>query len=304
LNFSWVENVDYAGYWIADSNGLYASEGLAVKFISGGANAPSPADSLAAGAADVGAQSGIENVLEAIASGNDYVLIGAQYQVSPSAVISLAAHPVRTAHDLVGLRLIAPAPPSDFSIKAALTRAGLPLKYTMVPGGYTVDPLIQGKGDALDGFATNQAISLQQKGMVKDKDYFVTPWASLGLPSYDNVVFVTRDTLKNRRADLVAFLRATVKGWKQNAIDPGLAAKLSVTKYGKDLGLDLEQQILENKAEIPYTQPQSTAHDMYYIDVDELAGPIYEGLQAGGLKNLPDAKSIVDMSLLNEALGG
>ena len=46
-----------------------------------------------------------------------------------------------------------------------------------------------------------------------------------------------------------AFLKAEIKGWKDNLADPALGATLAVNTYGKGLGLTIAEQTLESKSQ-------------------------------------------------------
>ena len=68
-------------------------------------------------------------------------------------------------------------------------------------------------------------------------------------------------------------MRATIRGWQDNAADPSVAARLAVENYGADLGLDLAQQTRENELQIPYTQSDLTqANGIFRIDPERISG--------------------------------
>jgi ABC-type nitrate/sulfonate/bicarbonate transport system substrate-binding protein len=304
LALGWIKNVEFAGLWLAEHNGYFAKQGIDAVIQSGGPNAPDPAVSVASGAAQVGNDSDMTSLIEAITKGNDFVMIGATYQVSPGCVVSLPSHPVTTPKDLVGIKFLGQQGVQT-DIDAVLKLAHLPLTYTFIPVGYTPEPLVQHQGQAFSAFVTNEVITLEQQGLKQGKDFIVTTWAQLGLPSYSDIYFTTRKYLESNRSTLVRFMTAVVQGWEENMrVLPSVAARLAVDNYGSTLGLDLQQQALENTAQRPYmVSPATKKHGMLWIDTATLEGAMYTALRASGVTDLPPASRIVDMSILEEIYG-
>ncbi len=100
----WIENVEYAGYWIADAKGYFAAAGIAPSFLPGGPNLASVEAIVASGRADVGVDE-LEKIVDAVARGADLVVVGAIYQHAIAGLLSLPKNPVRKAADLVGKRI-------------------------------------------------------------------------------------------------------------------------------------------------------------------------------------------------------
>src|SRR5476649_786109 len=46
---AWINNVEYAGLWVGEDKGYFKEEGIEVKTLSGGPNAPPPQVTIAAG---------------------------------------------------------------------------------------------------------------------------------------------------------------------------------------------------------------------------------------------------------------
>lgn len=303
IAMGWINNVEYGGSWIAIENGFYEAEGIEANYLQGGPNAPAPVVSIAAGDGVVGVSANMMAVLDAINEGNDFVVFGTQYQTSPGAVLSLADKPIVTPEDLVGITFLGQEG-VDVTIDAVLDIAGLPHDYEFVVAGYTPDPLIEGQGDAYSCFAVNQPITLEQQGMVEGEDFVVTPWADLGLPSYANLFFAERTWLADNRDAVVAFMRATIKGWEQNEVDPAVAAALAVETYGADLGLDLTQQTRQNELQIPLMKSDLTAASgLFRIDAELWDGAMAAAYLASGRDTMPAAADVVDLTILDDVFG-
>src|SRR5437016_1010727 len=75
LALTWIANVEYAGLWIALDKDYFRAEGLDLKYLPGGPNAPAPLVTVAAGKAEIGYANWFP-FLDAVGKGNDFVLIG------------------------------------------------------------------------------------------------------------------------------------------------------------------------------------------------------------------------------------
>jgi ABC-type nitrate/sulfonate/bicarbonate transport system substrate-binding protein len=301
----WIKNVEFAGLWFADHNGYFDAQKIKADIITGGPNAPDPTVTVAAGSADIGVSSDMTSLLEAIAKGNDFVFIGATFQTSPGCIVSLTSHPVRSAKDLVGIKFLGQQGVQT-DLNAILKLAGLPQKYTFIPVGYTPEPLVQHQGQAFSAFATNEVITLEQQGLKEGKDFIVTTYAQLGLPSYSDIYFAKKEYIAANRDVVVRFMRAVVQGWEENLRSaPSVGAGLAVKTYGSDLGLSMPQQILENEAQIPFMKSALTAQKgLLAVDPTVLGGALYKALIASGVTHLPPAASVVDTSILADVYEG
>lgn len=303
VQLGWIANVEYGDHWIALEDGLFEAEGLDVTVTPGGPNAPDPLTLVAAGSTDIGYTSWLP-FLDAVAMGNDYVMIAARMQSSPLGIISLAERPILTPEDIIGSRILAQGPAEETAIQATLGLAELdPEDWEMVPAGFSPEPLVAGDGDGYTAFATNQTITLEQMGLERDEDFFFRSFDELGFPSYAGIVFVERSFLEENRPALVAYLRALIQAWEINETDLTYAPTLAVETYGADYGLDLEQQVRQNELQMPFWRPEGDSdYRLLSLDLEKIGGPMYEAARATGRTELPDVEQIVDTSLVEEAL--
>jgi len=297
--FLWIKNVEYAGFFVADARGYYRNAGVAPTFLAGGPNLASVESIVAAARADVGFND-IEKITDAIAQGADFVVLGAVYQHGVGGILSLPRAPVRTAADLLGKRVGIPSGAREY-IDGVLTVNHLPLNYTAVPVGFGPEPLVQGACDALLCYLVNQPLELAAQHV----PHVVVSLDDLRFPVYAGCLYATRETIVRRRSALVGYLRATARGWADNARDPVLGATLATNTYGASLGLDLQQQIAQNRAQVPLTESALTRRrgGPLWISTDEVEHGVYRALRAAGHAKLPPVDRLVDLSLLAEAYG-
>ena len=297
---TWITNVEYAGLWIAIDKGYFRDEGLDVKAIPGGPNAPAPLVTVAAGKAEIGYANWFP-FIDAVGKGNDFVLIGHTFPVSPLGILSLAAKPIRKAADIVGAKILAQGPTERVGIEAVLALNKLPKDVQFVPAGFSPEPLLSRQGDGYTAFLTNQAITLETMGLVRDKDFFFVSFDELGFHTYASGLFTSRDMLQKDRARVVAFMRALTRGWMDNEKDPALAPKLVLSKYGVDLGLNPKQQARQNEVQIGLTKnPKALTRRLLELDPETLAGPMYEAARATGRTTLPPVAQLADFGIMDE----
>jgi hypothetical protein len=108
-----------------------------------------------------------------------------------------------------------------------------------------------------------------------------------------DLVVVTRETLKSKRADLVKFLRASQKGWAENFADPKKYPALYDSTWFKGLGSSPEAELYFNQTQLSLMQ---TPKGIYYMSDEGIARTI-EALGRFGLKAPRD---LFDTSLFGE----
>ena len=302
---SWLPNNQFAGIWLGLENRYFEELGITVDWRPGGPNTPAGVERVSSGEVDLGQMSNQRPVLEAIAKGNDFLILGSRYQRQPGGLLSLAAKPVLEPKDIVGKTILGQSPTDARTIETVLALSNLPTDdFTFIPAGSDPQALIEGQGDALFAFVTNQPIALEKRGLVKDKDFFHRTWDELGMPGYNNLLFAKRAYVDENRDALVRYLKGEIRGWTENENDPSVAARLAVEKYGVDFGLDVEQETRANELQIPFFHsPDTDANGLFWIDRDRLAGPVYDALRAGGVTDLPKVDDVLDLSLLEEVHG-
>jgi ABC-type nitrate/sulfonate/bicarbonate transport system substrate-binding protein len=301
----WINNVEYAGVWLALENGYFKEEGLEVKTLPGGPNAPQTPVTVAAGGAEFGYGTWLP-YLDAVSRGNDFVLVGGTFPVSPLGIISLPGKPILKAADIVGKKILAQGANERTAIDATLALNNLPKTWEFVPAGFSPEPLLAKAGDGYTAYGTNQAVTLEVKmNMVRGKDFFFTSFDSMGYKAYTNLVFVTRAYLQAERATVVKFMRGVTRGWMADLKDPAVAAKLCVTKYGADLGLDLKQQTRQNELQYAMLKnPAKPDQKLMVLDRDTIAGPMYAAAKASGRDKLPEVDKLCDFTVMEEVHAG
>ncbi|CAN5599983.1 hypothetical protein BH10ACT3_BH10ACT3_08490 [soil metagenome] len=173
--------------------------------------------------------------------------------------------------------------------------------YTFVPAGFGPDLVINGDVDTQAVFITDEVIAYREE---TGEEPVMLTWEDIGLPSFTLVFFCTKDYLENNRDAVKGFLAAIQKGQVENEADPELGAKLAVEDYGKDAGLDIENEKKKNVEYLKYADSDATAANGYlYIDPAYVTSDVIPGMEAAKFAVVP-VDEAVDMSLLEEIKAG
>jgi hypothetical protein len=115
----------------------------------------------------------------------------------------------------------------------------------VVPYQYDPTPLLRGQVDATVDFVTNVPFAIKQAG--GDPTSFLI--YDYGFRVYNDAVVVTEQTLKERRKDIVAWFRASRRGWSDNFKNTSRYPPLLETSFFKGTGRTVENEIYFNSAQ-------------------------------------------------------
>lgn len=300
----WIKNAQFSGFYIADSKGYYADEGVRVQLLPG-ADVASHEAVVAGGGAEMGTSSFLSRIVDAVNAGSDLVVVGAGLQQSPIGLMSMADNPVQSAEDILGKR-IGLQEGSTSEIKLILELNGLdPNDWTEVPVGFDPSPLLDGQVDAYYAYLTSQPLIFESQGLQLGTDFVVVSFQDLGWYQYGMLAITQRSYLEDSREQVVGFMRATIKGWEETVQNPDEGIRLTIDEYGKDLGLDEQTESDSLQAQLPLMQSDLTAQKgLYWMDLELLSGPMYEALSKGGRDQLPEPGALVDLTVLEDVYGG
>jgi ABC-type nitrate/sulfonate/bicarbonate transport system substrate-binding protein len=288
MQAAWINDAEFAGYFVAIDNGYYTAEGLDLTYLPGGPDVI-PESTIVAGKADLALTTPDTTVKAIVDQGAKFKIIGAQYQKNPVGIVSLAAKPIKTPQDLVGKTLAVP-PVNVISVEAMLKLNNIDKsQVNIVPYAYDPTPLVKGEIDASLDFTTNVPFTIKQAG--PEAVSFLLYDA--GFTIFNDTVVVTEETLKNKRKELVAWLRASRKGWDENLKDPNLYPPKFADTWFKGTGRTIENEIYFNNAQKPLIETPAGIFSM----TDEAIAKNIEALSQVGIKA---TKDMFDASLLAE----
>lgn len=288
MQASWVNDAEFMGYFIAIDEGYYADEDLDLTYLSGGPDVI-PESSLLAGKADLALTTPDTTIKVIAEQGAPFKIIGAQYQKNPIGVISLVGSGINNPQDLIGKTLAVP-PVNTITVEAMLKLNGIEKdQVRIVPYAYDPTPLIQGEIDASIDFTTNVPFTIRQAG--QDATSFLL--FDSGFTIFNDTVVVTEEVLATKRNELVAWLRASRRGWEDNFADPeGWPPKFADTWF-KGTGRSVENEVFFNIAQRPLMEADGGFFAMSEEAIDA-------NLKALGEIGIKGDRSMFDTTLLDE----
>ena len=248
LMLDFLPNADHAGIYAAQANGRFKDVGLDVK-IRTPSDPAAPLRQVAAGRVDL-AISYEPEVLRARDRGVKVVAVGALVQRPLTSIIALPAAGVRKPADLKGKRVgTAGIDYQKAFLQTILERASVPPQSVKVRNvGFNLNQaLLTRKVDAtLGGFLNYEAVELRQR----KKDPVVIPVGKVGVPQYDELVFVTSEAAAKENGDAIrSFLGAVARGTHDLRKEP-VAALL---RANPDLDAKLQREAV--KITLPFFEP-------------------------------------------------
>ncbi|MCF3972773.1 ABC transporter substrate-binding protein [Paracoccus salsus] len=244
LQLSWLHSVQFAGSYLAREKGWWSQAGLDVSLLQGGPNAPVEPP-VVSGTALVGI-SAADYTAAAVAQGARFRIIGVAMQKNPFVIASLPANPVAAPADLEGKRIgMALANTPVLQALCSLNDVDFDA-IRIVPTQYSAQPLIAGEVDCLLCWETDLPVAMAMNG-IESRTMLM---ADHGYAVHSQTYIATRDSLAERRAELVALMRGEVMGWQAYRDDTDAAAELTVRMF-PDAGLDLPTQKLQARRQVP-----------------------------------------------------
>ncbi len=220
----WTPNTNHAGMYLAKANGWYEDAGLDVSFIEPGEAGSLQA--LAGGKADV-AVSVQEELIPARAAGLPVQSIAAIIQHNTSSLVSLADDGIERPKDLEGTTYGGYGGQLEQALldKLVTCDGGDPSKVRSVDVGdadYRIG-LDRDQYDAVWIFAGWDGIRLQQAGVDTTSIPFIDHEDCI--PDWYTPLLATSEKVEeDRKADLTAFMAATVRGYREAMADPAAAS--------------------------------------------------------------------------------
>lgn len=288
MQAAWINDAEFAGYFLAMDEGFYTAEGLDLAYLPGGPDVI-PEGSIVAGRADLALTTPDTTIKAIVEQGAKFKIIGAQYQKNPIGIVSLAKNPVATPADMVG-KTIAVPPVNTISVEALLAMNGIDrASVNIVPYAYDPTPLIKGEIDASLDFTTNVPYTIKTLG--EEATSFLL--YDFGYTIYNDTVVVTEETLATKRKELVAWLRASRKGWDANFVDPAAWPPKWETTHFAGTGRSIDNEVFFNTAQKPLMESPA---GVFAMTEEGIAANI-EALSKVGITGTRD---MFDTTLLEE----
>jgi NitT/TauT family transport system substrate-binding protein len=209
---NWFAEAEHGGFYQAIATGLYKKAGLEVTIKMGGPQV-NVIQLMAAGQADCVMGSSDLQMVQTRESGVPVVTVAAMFQKDPQVLI---------AHDDVKSF-------EDMKSKTILIGSGarlgywpwLKAKYGFTdeqtrPYTFNIQPFVADKNLVQQGYVTSEPYAIQKAGIKANAFLF----GDFGFPAYATTITCMDKTVKERRAAVAAFVKASAEGWKSYLADP------------------------------------------------------------------------------------
>ncbi|CAN5571828.1 hypothetical protein BH11PSE7_BH11PSE7_25760 [soil metagenome] len=208
LQLKWFHQFQFAGYYAAQAKGFYRDAGLDIAIREGGPDRP-PLASVLGGSSQYSI--GDSDLLVARIKGKPIVALAAIFQHSPYVLLSRNDANIRAPSDLAGKTVMMSEDQGGIQLRTMLRREGIdPAMVRIVPQSWRLDDLIDGKVDAMSGYATVEPAKLRSLGV----DTRVMRSLDYGVDFYGDILFTSEAEAQGHPERTAAFVRATKKGWE------------------------------------------------------------------------------------------
>jgi len=241
VQLDWVPEPEHGGFYQAQARGYFREEGLEVILLPGGPGAQ-VVPSVATGKADVGQADDISTLLQQ-AEGLPLVQFAAVFQDDPSGILVHADSSVRRFEDLQGKTVIArPGWPFLEFLKRKYD-----LSVKVVAQNFSSAAFLGNKEALQQGYYIAEPFHITQAGGKMPR--FLSTWDA-GFRGYA-VLITNRRFARERPADLRAFTRAYIRGWRdylEGDPSPAHTALKQANAQNTDAFMDFSRRmILEEK---------------------------------------------------------
>jgi NitT/TauT family transport system substrate-binding protein len=209
---NWFAEAEHGGFYQAVATGLYKKAGLDVTIKMGGPQV-NIFQLMAAGQADCVMGSSDLQIMQTRENGLPITTVAAMFQKDPQVLI--AHEDVKTFEQLKGKTILIAASANQGYWPWVKTKFGLTDAQTR-PYTFNIQPFVADKNTVQQGYITSEPYAIQKAGVKAN----VLVFSDFGYPAYATTISCMDKTLKDRKAAVAAFVKATAEGWKSYLADP------------------------------------------------------------------------------------
>jgi NitT/TauT family transport system substrate-binding protein len=217
LKLDWYPTAEHGGFFQALAKGYYRDAGLDVTILPGGPGA-FPLPFVATGRADFGIGR-FDDVILAVKQGLPLLVVCAQMQHDPQAIMVHEDGPVRTFRDPDG-RSVMSNPGSNW---VAFVQMRYGVKFNLIPMDYGLGRFMADRDFIQQCFVSSEPFFAEQNG-VKTRVLLI---ASGGYDPY-RVVLTNRTFAKSHPDAVRAFVAATIRGYREFMEGNGAEARARI----------------------------------------------------------------------------
>ena len=209
---NWFAQAEHGGFYQAIATGLYKKAGLDVTVKMGGPQV-NILQLMAAGQADCVMGSSDLKMIQARESGVPVTTVAAFFQKDPQ--VFIAHEGVKGFEDMKGKTILIGSGARLGYWPWLKAKYGLTDEQTR-PYTFNVQPFVADKNMVQQGYVTSEPYAIQKAGVKANAFLF----GDFGFPAYATTVTCMDKTVKERKAAVAAFVKASAEGWKSYLADP------------------------------------------------------------------------------------
>jgi polar amino acid transport system substrate-binding protein len=241
LYLDWLNQFQFAGYYVAKENGYYDASGLDVDIKEFNYNSNILKNLMSEEASyGVGKSSLIVDKFD----GNNIVLLSTIFQTSPMVLISLKSSNIETPKDLKDKKvMITDDAISSATINSMIVSQGVKLnEITVQKHSFDINDLINKKTDSMACFLSNEPYVLEKLNI----KYNILNPNNYNFDFYEGILYTSEKELLNNPSRVQNFNKASLKGWEYAFNHIEETAKLIHEKYNSQ-NKSLDSLIYEGK---------------------------------------------------------
>lgn len=214
---NWYAQAEHGGYYQAVAKGLYKEQGLDVTLRMGGPQI-NGTQLMMAGKAQCVLTDDISAMM-ANKQGIPIQLVATSFQYAPTVVITHTD--VEKMEDLKSRKVLISSSAQSSWWPWAKKKYGFTDDMTR-PYTFNIQPFVLDNNLAQQGFMTSEPYAMEKAGA----DYKVFSLGKEGYPPYGNSIACRNDVIEQHPEQVIAFLTASMEGWKSFLADPSAANEL------------------------------------------------------------------------------
>jgi NitT/TauT family transport system substrate-binding protein len=204
----WLPQAQFAGFYVAQERGFYKDAGIDVEIIHPSTSIQATS-LLVSGKADV-ISLFLTTALSVRNQGVDLVNVGQISQHSAIMIVTKKSGGIENVNQLNGKKVGIWKSGFDELPKALISEKKLKVEW--IPILSSVNLFMMGGIDAMTVMSYNEYDQIINSGMNED-ELNVFPLADYGFDVPEDGLYCLRSTYQNKKASLIKFLSATLKGW-------------------------------------------------------------------------------------------
>ena len=208
LQLQWLDQFQFAGYYIAKEKGFYKDVGLDVELLKYD-NSINQVNEVLEGRATFSI--GRSSLIIGKSKKEDTVLLSAIFQTSPSVLLTTKSSNIKTIQDFVGKNIMITNDVIDSAMLNAMMQSeGIDMSdLKKQKHSFKVQDLINKKTDLMSSYISNEPFRLKEYGyepvVFDPKEY--------GFDAYSDILFTSVEEVKNNPERTKKFIDASHKGW-------------------------------------------------------------------------------------------